>query len=41
MLLYLHQPIHAFLVHYVLVNEVSEELKVKLDHLEVYQSGLE
>jgi hypothetical protein len=34
-LLDLHQPVHAFLVHDVFIDEVSEKLEVEFDHLEV------
>ena len=41
MLLHLHQPVHALLVHHVLVDEVGEELEVQLDHLEVDEPRLQ
>lgn len=38
-LLYFHEPADAFLIHDVLVDKVGEELKVQLDHFEVYESS--
>jgi hypothetical protein len=34
-LLHLHESIHTFLIHHILIHKVSEELEIELDHLEV------
>lgn len=41
MLLYFHESVDALLVHDILIDEIGEELEVKLDHLEVNQTGLQ
>ncbi len=37
MLLYFHQAINTVFIHNALIDEIREELKVKLDHFEIDQ----
>jgi hypothetical protein len=41
MLLDFHEPVDALTIHYILVDEVGEELEIELYHLEVDEPSLQ